>query len=256
MRLAPPIKGIRKNKPISPTPGDIYISQHFGNVWIAENDMTINGIFIAKGQNVYKVAFGMPGHNGTDIVAPRGTPILAPRDGYIIESVTKDTGLGLRVCMAWDYGEYQFVSVSGHLLKSAFPEIPWNLNNKQYFVREGQEVGYVDSTGFSTGDHDHWHGYQYKNGVRLNTNNGYNGAIDLWPYVKENYMEFFQVQNEHTIVMKNLDGKYIQIATSPELYPTVAKIFGLEGKSLEIVTRAEVDANYAGEAKAGISFSA
>lgn len=256
MRLIPPIKGIRRDRPIAPHQGDIYISQHFGNVWIAEKDMVINGISIKEGQNVYKTAFGMPGHNGDDIVAPLDTEALAVHNAYVIESVTKDNGLGLRVCIAWEADGFTWVAVYGHFHKTAFPEIPWDMNNKAFPVKQGDVVGYVDSTGFSTGNHLHFHGYQYKGGVRLNTNNGYNGAITLWPYVKENYMEFFQVQNEHTIVMKNLEGKYIQIATSPELYPTVAKIFGLEGKSLEIVSRAEVDANFAGEAKAGISFTA
>lgn len=252
MRLLPPIKGI-KAKPLYPTPDDIYISQKFGNVWIADRDMVINGISIKQGQNVYQVAFGMPGHNGTDIVAPRGTPIQAQHDGYVIESVTKNTGLGLRVCYRFDADGYEWVALNGHMLKTAFPEIPWSFNLKDYPVKAGDIIGYVDSTGFSTGDHDHNNGYQYKDGVRLNINNGFNGAISLWPYVKENYMEPLQVLGEQTIVLKNLDGKYFQIATSPELYPTVSKIFGFEGHTLESVTRAEVDANLIGEAQAGIN---
>src|SRR5438045_109529 len=99
MRLASHIKGIRKSKPISPTPGDIYISQTFSDVWIADRDMVVNGIQIAKGQNVYKSLFGWISHSGVDVACPIGTPILAPCDGWIIESVEKETGYGLRISM-------------------------------------------------------------------------------------------------------------------------------------------------------------
>ena len=252
MRLIPPIKGI-KTKPLYPTPEDIYISQKFGNVWIADHDFELAGKKLHTGDNVYKVAFGMDGHNGDDIVAPLGTEVLAVHDGFVVECVAKDTGLGLRVTIRWEADGLTWLATYGHFEKTAFPDIPWNFNNKNYPVKQGDVVGYVDSTGFSTGNHLHFMGYQYKDGVRQNSNNGYNGAISLWPYVKENYMEPLQVLGEQTIVLKNLDGKYFQIATSPELYPTVSKIFGFEGHTLESVTRAEVDANLIGEAQAGIN---
>ena len=66
MRLIAPIKGIRKTKPISPTPDDIYISQRYGEVWISDRDQVVNGIQIKKGDNVYKKVFGWNGHNGWD----------------------------------------------------------------------------------------------------------------------------------------------------------------------------------------------
>jgi murein DD-endopeptidase MepM/ murein hydrolase activator NlpD len=252
MRLIPPLKGI-KSRPLYPQSDDIYFTQHYGNVWIADRDMVINGKQIKAGDNVYQVAFGMPFHNGDDIAAPLGTEIIACHNARVIESVTKDTGLGLRVCIAWEADGFTWVAVHGHLQKSAFPEIPWNFDS-QVQVQAGEAIGFVNSTGFSTGNHLHFMGYQYKDGIRLNTNNGVNGAITLWPYVKENFMEPLQVLGEQTIVLKNLDGKFLQVATSPELYPTVAKIFGLEGHTLESVTRAEVDANLVGEAQAGINF--
>jgi murein DD-endopeptidase MepM/ murein hydrolase activator NlpD len=76
MRLIPPLKGI-KSRPLYPQSDDIYFTQHYGNVWIADRDMVINGKQIKAGDNVYQVAFGMPFHNGDDIAAPLGTKIIA-----------------------------------------------------------------------------------------------------------------------------------------------------------------------------------
>jgi murein DD-endopeptidase MepM/ murein hydrolase activator NlpD len=174
--------------------------------------------------------------------------------GWVIESVAKDTGFGIRVSIYWESGGFGYVATYGHLKKSAYPEIPFNLKNRNYRIAQGEAIGWVDSTGFSTGHHLHLGLYQYKNFVKLNTNNGYQGAIDPWQFVKENYMEFFQVEGEATIVVKNLDGKYYPLATDTELYPYVAKIFGLEGKSLDSVPKDEVQANLGGQAQAGITF--
>lgn len=71
---------------------------------------------------------------------------------------------------------------------------------------------------------------------------------------KEQTMEILQVVGEPTLVVKNLDGKYYQIATAPELYPFVAKTLGLEGKVFGTISRADVDLNLGGELTAGLSF--
>jgi hypothetical protein len=71
---------------------------------------------------------------------------------------------------------------------------------------------------------------------------------------KELIMEILQVEGEATLVVKNLDGKYYQIATAPELYPFVAKTLGLDGKSWGTISRAEVNLNLGGDLTAGLTF--
>ncbi|MCL5436069.1 MAG: hypothetical protein M1275_03230 [Patescibacteria group bacterium] len=67
-------------------------------------------------------------------------------------------------------------------------------------------------------------------------------------------MEVFQVKGEQTLVVKNLEGKYFEIATKPELYPYVAAVFGFTGQAFAQVDRATVNANLGGQAVATIAF--
>ena len=79
-------------------------------------------------------------------------------------------------------------------------------------------------------------------------------TFNPWVLIPRSIMEILQVVGEATLVVKNLDGKYYQIATAPELYPYVAKILGLEGKAFGTISRAEVDLNLGGDLTAGLSF--
>jgi murein DD-endopeptidase MepM/ murein hydrolase activator NlpD len=253
MLLSSPIKNIQPSPPIAPTPDAIYTSQRFGNVWIANKDFKLNGVQVYKGDNVYKKLFGWDGHNGWDIAAPRGTPIASMSSGYVIEATAKDSGYGIRVSILFEQDGYQWVLVYGHMLSTALPDVPYNFNDRRYKVKRGDILGYVDSTGASTGDHLHVSLYQYKDGVRLNNNNGFGGALDPQKYVKKYFMEILQIEAEQTLVIRNLDGKYLIIATTPEFYPLLSQKLGLEGKNFGYVTRAEVEANKIGELKAGFS---
>ena len=86
---------------------------------------------------------GFHWHQGDDIMAASGTPILAPFDGVASVSHSFLGGLGVYV-----HGEYGFV-YNAHLsqLGTLGP------------VQVGDVVGYVGSTGHSSGPHDHfeWH---------------------------------------------------------------------------------------------------
>jgi len=252
MRLIKPIEGIQ-TRPIAPVGGEKYISQGFNTVWIADRDMVVNGVQLRKGQNVYLSLYGWVSHSGIDIVCPIGTEILAPCDGWIIESYEKSANYGYRISMLDSTETY--VHTFGHLSDSLYDNITWEFGLKKYPMKRGQVIAKSGNTGFSTGPHTHWDMFRYKNGIKQDINNGHGGRIDPWQFIKESYMEFFQVGGEQTIVGKNDNGQYFELATSPELYPTVAKIFGLEGKVLPVVSRAEVDANKIGQAKAGITFS-
>lgn len=238
MILKQPFPRIAQNPPISPNGSQIYISQKFG----------LNPQIYAQ--------FGLNGHNGIDIAAPKNTPIKAVHSGWIIEQTSKETGYGLRICQRFISDNKNYLLVYGHMDHLELDQdMQWNWNDKSYWVEAGQVIGYVDSTGFSTGHHLHLGLYEYdQNGNKLNSNNGYGGAIDPLPFIKENVMEFYQIEGEQTLVVKNFTGKFYKLATTPDLYPYVAKIFGIEGKNFDPIPKATVENNLGGLAQAGITF--
>lgn len=84
-------------------------------------------------------------HEGIDLAAPKGTPILAFRDGTVIFSGTKGNGLGNYVNI--DHGG-GITSVYGHASK---------LNVKKGdVISAGTKIAEVGSTGVSTGPHLHF----------------------------------------------------------------------------------------------------
>lgn len=82
-------------------------------------------------------------HQGNDIYAAMGVPIVAPFDGTAVTATNSVGGLAVKV-----YGDYGYV-YNAHL--SAFG----NLGT----VRRGDVIGYVGATGNAGGPHDHfeWH---------------------------------------------------------------------------------------------------
>ena len=82
-------------------------------------------------------------HQGNDMMAAQGTPIVAPFDGKAVESSNSIGGLAVSV-----YGEFGY-AYNAHL--SAFGTLGQ--------VEAGTVVGYVGATGNAGGPHDHfeWH---------------------------------------------------------------------------------------------------
>ena len=115
-----------------PLPGHTYISCHFGEV----------------------DAFGNAGHRGTDIPAPEGTPILAAHSGTVLVSGWNDS-----------YGN-QVLLDNGAGLSTRYAHMTQTAVTAGEAVTAGQVIGYVGSTGDSTGNHLHFEVMQ--NGVRVN----------------------------------------------------------------------------------------
>ena len=115
-----------------PLPGHTYISCNFG-----EPD-----------------AFGNPGHRGTDIPAPEGTPILAAHSGTVIISGWNNS-----------YGN-QVLLDNGAGLSTRYAHMTAAAVSAGETVTAGQVIGYVGNTGDSTGFHLHFEVMQ--NGVRVN----------------------------------------------------------------------------------------
>ena len=114
-----------------PLPGHTYISCHFGEV----------------------DAFDNAGHRGTDIPAPEGTPILAAHSGTVLVSGWND-----------NYGN-QVLLDNGAGLSTRYAHMTQTAVTAGEAVTAGQIIGYVGSTGDSTGNHLHFEVMQ--GGIRV-----------------------------------------------------------------------------------------
>jgi murein DD-endopeptidase MepM/ murein hydrolase activator NlpD len=85
-------------------------------------------------------------HSGVDYSAPRGTPILAAGNGRV-EKAGRTSGYGNLVVIQHTNG---YETAYAHQSKFAKGIVPGAR------VRQGQIIGYVGSTGLSTGPHLHF----------------------------------------------------------------------------------------------------
>lgn len=85
-------------------------------------------------------------HMGIDIACAYGTPILAANGGYVIRS--ENTG-------PYSWGEVIFI-LHNDGMTTLYAHCSKRLVNKGDTVKQGQVIGYVGSTGLSTGNHLHY----------------------------------------------------------------------------------------------------
>ena len=83
-------------------------------------------------------------HNGVDISAPTGTPIVSPLDGTVIEANTHATGGKQLVIKHVNGYRTGYAHLSGYAV------------NKGDTVKQGQVIAYVGNTGVSTASHLHF----------------------------------------------------------------------------------------------------
>ena len=108
-------------------------------------------------------------HPGMDFAYPQGTPIYASGDGLIETADDMAQGYGNHVVINHGFG-YQ--TLYGHMRKIAV-----HANQK---VNRGQLIGYVGSTGLSTGPHLHYE--VIKNGEKVNPINYYYNDLSPQEY--------------------------------------------------------------------------
>ena len=96
-------------------------------------------------------------HTGTDFAAPKGTPIMASGDGLVVRA--KWCGGGGNCVKIKHNSVYQ--TVYAHLSKFG------RGIKKGTRVKQGQIIGYVGSTGLSTGPHLHYE--VIENGKKINS---------------------------------------------------------------------------------------
>ena len=96
-------------------------------------------------------------HRGTDFAAPKGTPVMASGDGVVIKSAWCGGGGN---CVKIKHNS-SYSTVYAHLSKFG------NGIRKGKRVKQGQIIGYVGSTGKSTGPHLHYE--VIYNGKKINS---------------------------------------------------------------------------------------
>jgi murein DD-endopeptidase MepM/ murein hydrolase activator NlpD len=94
----------------------------------------------------YNAEWGCAVHNGLDLAAPSGTPILASASGEVVAAGWCNCGLGYYVEI--DHGN-GFHTLYGHMASQPYVSV-----GEQ--VTQGDTIGPVGSTGISTGPHVHF----------------------------------------------------------------------------------------------------
>jgi murein DD-endopeptidase MepM/ murein hydrolase activator NlpD len=84
-------------------------------------------------------------HNGVDIGAPRDTPILAPLNGVVSAKYTSSAG-GNQLIIDSGYPKFGFAHLNKYAENIEVGSV----------VNRGEIIGYVGTTGMSTGNHLHF----------------------------------------------------------------------------------------------------
>jgi murein DD-endopeptidase MepM/ murein hydrolase activator NlpD len=93
-------------------------------------------------------------HAGLDFTAPQGTPIYATADGTVTTAGSTGNGFGNHVVINHGYG---YETLYGHMVRVKARE--------GQLIKRGEVIGWVGSTGKSTGPHCHYE--VHKNGEKI-----------------------------------------------------------------------------------------
>jgi murein DD-endopeptidase MepM/ murein hydrolase activator NlpD len=110
-------------------------------------------------------------HPGMDFSAPEGTEIHATGDGIVSEAIATDRGYGNHVKIDHGYG---YETLYGHMTKF--------IVKQGQHIKRGELIGYVGSTGLSTGPHVHYE--VIKNKQKINPINFYYNDLSPEQYQK------------------------------------------------------------------------
>lgn len=175
------------------------VNQHFGENSPCVKDfglptqniiMGTNNVSCPVGYDKLYQHWGMAGHNGTDLMTGV-QPVYASMDGVVVEQQNVPArGLGLGIITN---EQYDFGTLGTHYLKLRY----WHL--KSFFfsagaaVKAGDIIGMSNNTGYSSGNHLHFEGQLMDKDAGghpyvINKDNGYFGAIDIEPYLTNQYL--------------------------------------------------------------------
>lgn len=171
----------------------------------------------------YKDTFGLLGHPGIDYVCAEGTPVYAANDGICLYAAF-DTANGNMVQIWNENGGFKTLYGHNSELKVKQGDI----------IKAGQLISLSGKTGTGTGPHLHF-GFKLtgQGGNGLNNNNGYNGASDPAPYIKQDYlgnnlkndMIFKKAKNDPNVYLINEEyGTKSMVVDMPTLEAFYGKI--------------------------------
>lgn len=132
-------------------------------------------------------------HNGVDYAAPKGTRVLSIADGTVTRAAWDPRGGGNTIWLRHSNG-----------LESGYLHLSKYAVRKGQRVARGQVVGYVGSTGASTGPHLDFRVKQ--NGRYINPENL--PMIPTTPISKGNKAEFEKMRDDVLSVMSEYESKY------------------------------------------------
>ena len=118
------------------------------------SDKDLNRIASGFGYRVDPVYKTIKLHAGLDFAAPQGMPIYATADGTVTLAGFSDGGYGNHVVINHGYG---YETLYGHMVR-----VKARAGQR---IKRGEVIGYVGSTGKSTGPHCHYE--VHKNGQKL-----------------------------------------------------------------------------------------
>ncbi len=109
----------------------------------------VNGAYISSsfGMRSHPIVGYTAFHRGTDFAVKPGTPIYASGDGVISKAVVSNKGYGIHIMIRHPNG---YETLYAHMISHARGMY------KGLRVTQGQVIGYVGSTGNSTGPHLHY----------------------------------------------------------------------------------------------------
>lgn len=146
--------------------------------------------------------FGLGGHNGLDLRSYHGQPVYAAHDGLANYEIDNSGGHGVDILSTVKYNEGYARTRYWHLCDpKKEPQYKSPIQGrKNVKVKAGDLIGYADNTGFSTGDHLHF-GLKWadKKGATLNYSNGFKGAVDPKPFLKETQEKWEPGAESHRI---------------------------------------------------------
>ena len=136
-----------------------------GYMWPLPGYYRLSSLF---GYRIHPISGKPHSHSGIDIPAPGDTPILAARSGQVITSVY---GSGAY----WSYGNYVVID-HGDGETTLYAHMSSRAVSEGEMVTQGQVIGYVGTTGNSTGNHLHLE--VRENGQRVDPESKFPG-VDL-----------------------------------------------------------------------------
>ena len=118
------------------------------------NNKDMNRIASGFGYRIDPVYKTVKFHAGLDFAAPQGTPIYATADGRVTTSGNAGNGFGNHVVLRHGFG---YETLYGHMVRVK--------SRVGQTVKRGEVIGWVGSTGKSTGPHLHYE--VHKNGKQI-----------------------------------------------------------------------------------------